>query len=101
VRGGKFHSLLQSGSLQSIQETFKGRNYFLGGGKQDNRGTQEQDNTQEEARREKQTEGENQNVDTKIRTGPCKPKATITPRVVLSDPMLQVHREHMVTYALL
>ena len=31
--------------------------------------------------------------------GPCKPKAEITLRVILNDPTLKVHREHMQTYA--
>ena len=33
--------------------------------------------------------------------GPCKPKTTIMPRVVLNDPALQVHRDHMHTYAII
>ena len=32
---------------------------------------------------------------------PCKPKTTITPRVVLNDPVLQAHRDHMHTYAII
>jgi len=74
---------------------------ILGGGKPDNGGTQGQEKMQEEVRKERRIEGENQNVDTRNRIGPCKPRATITPRVVLSDPTLQVHREHMATYAII
>jgi len=37
----------------------------------------------------------------KYATGPCKPRSTIKPRVVLNDPALQVHRDHMVTYAVI
>jgi len=42
----------------------------------------------EEVRREKRIEEENQNIDTRNRTGQCKPRTTITPRVVLSDPAI-------------
>jgi len=34
-------------------------------------------------------------------TGLYKPKSTITSQVVLSDPTLQVHRDHMTTYAVI
>ena len=37
----------------------------------------------------------------KKQKGPCKPKAEITPRVILNDPALQEHREHMGTYAII
>ena len=37
----------------------------------------------------------------KNQKGPCKPKAEITPRVVLNNPELQAHREHMQTYAII
>lgn len=33
--------------------------------------------------------------------GPCKPKSEVTPRVVLNDPVLQAHREHMSLYAII
>lgn len=33
--------------------------------------------------------------------GPYKPKAEITPRVILNDHALQEHREHMGTYAII
>ena len=32
---------------------------------------------------------------------PCKPKAEITPRVVLNDTALQAHRDHMRTYVII
>lgn len=34
-------------------------------------------------------------------TGPCKPNSNIKPRVVLNDPALQVHIDHMETYAVI
>eukprot|EP00253_Pinus_taeda_P032209 PITA_32209 len=37
----------------------------------------------------------------KTQRGPCKPKTTITPRIVLNDPALQAHRDHMYTYAII
>lgn len=37
----------------------------------------------------------------KKQKGPCKPKAEITPRVVLNDPALHVHRDHIRTYAII
>lgn len=33
--------------------------------------------------------------------GPCKPKAEITPRVILNNLELQAHKEHMQTYAII
>lgn len=51
----------------------------------------------------KENEEENKEHGTKYKAqkGQCKPKATITPRVVLNDPILQVHRDHMQTYAII
>ena len=37
----------------------------------------------------------------KKQKGPYKPKLEITPRVILNDPALQEHREHMGTYAII
>ena len=37
----------------------------------------------------------------KYQKGPCRPKMEITSRVVLTDPVLQEHREHMGTYAII
>jgi len=79
-------------------ETVKG---FLGEGKQNNRDTQEQNNSRKEARKEKGVEKNNQNAETKKQNGLCKPKTSITPIVVLSDPALQAHRDHMMTYAII
>jgi len=51
----------------------------------------------------KDKEGEDKKQDTKEKKqrGPCKPKAKITPRVVLNDPALQAYRDHMQTYAII
>jgi len=73
----------------------------LGKGKQENISLEGKEDTQEGVRREKRIEEDNLNANTRDWTGPCKPKATITPQVVLNDPMLQAHREHMETYAVL
>ena len=100
-----FLLVLSPSYSQAVSNRYKKRleaeTRIFGGGKQDNSGTQEQENTQEEVRREKHIEGENHNVDTRNRTGPCKPRETITPRVVLSDLVLQAHREHMATYVII
>lgn len=37
----------------------------------------------------------------KAQKGRCKPKAEVTPRVVLDDLALQAHRDHMHTYAII
>lgn len=50
------------------------------------------------SQREKCTKVDSDKANTRIRTGPCKPRASITPRVVLSDPALQ---EHMASYAVI
>lgn len=72
----------------------------LRGRKQENRSSMGKEDSQEEVKREKKT-GENQNDDTRNWSGPCKPRETITTRVVLIDPALQAHREHMATYAVI
>jgi len=36
-----------------------------------------------------------------MQKGPCKPKAEVTPRVVLNDPSLQAHMDHMRTYVII
>lgn len=71
-----------------LKKPLEAETRVLGGGKPENKSSQGQENMQEEVRREKRIEGENQNADTRNRTGPCKPRATITPQVVLSDPVL-------------
>ena len=40
-------------------------------------------------------------MNNKAQKGPCKPKVEVTPRVVLNDPSLQVHRDHILTYAII
>ena len=74
---------------------------FLGGGKQDIKDTQEEENMREDVKREKRIEEYNQNSENKNQNGPCKPRTTITPRVVLSDSALQAHRDHMATYVVI
>ena len=37
----------------------------------------------------------------KAHMGPCKPKAAVIPRIILNDPALQAHRDHMQTYAII
>lgn len=70
-------------------------------GKPENSKSQGKAKTQEEVRRKKRIAGDSQKYDPKSRLGPCKPKISITPRVVLSDPVLQAHREHMVNYVVI
>ena len=49
----------------------------------------------------KEVEDKKQGTKDKKQKGPCKPKAEITPKVVLNDPTLQAHRDHMLTYAII
>ena len=58
--------------------------------------TRENDNTKDNEEEEKE-----QGKKDKAQKGPCKPKVEITPRVVLNDPTLQAHRDHMRTYAII
>ena len=51
--------------------------------------------------KDKEDNDKKQGTKDKKQKGPCKPKAEITPRVILNDPALQVHREHMQTYAII
>ena len=51
--------------------------------------------------KEKEEEDKEQGAKSKAPKGPCKPKAEVTPRVVLNDPTLQVHKDHMRTYAII
>ena len=55
----------------------------------------------EEDSREKRKEGASQKAAPMNATGVCKPKSTIIPWVVLSDPALQVHREHMAEHTVI
>lgn len=61
----------------------------------------EQEENHEEVEREKRTGGCSQRAERKNMTGLCKPRSTITPQVVLIDPALQVHRDHMAAYAVI
>lgn len=51
--------------------------------------------------KENEEEDKKQGVENEVQKGPCKPKAEVTPRVVLNDPTLQVQRDHMQTYAII
>lgn len=63
--------------------------------------THKQRANHEEDSREKRKEGSSQKDAPLRATGGCKPKSTITPWVVLSDPVLQVHRDHMTEHAII
>ena len=56
-----------------------------------------EDNSTKENEEEDKKQGEKN----KAQKGPCKPKAEVTPRVVLNDPALEAHRDHMRTYAII
>ena len=65
---------------------------------------EEQDGTklrENNSTKENEEEDKKQRTKDKAQKGPCKPKAEITPRVVLNDPALQVHRDHTQTYAII
>lgn len=50
----------------------------------------------------KENEEEDKKQETKkMQKGPCKPKAEVTPRVVLNNPLLLAHRDHMRSYAII
>jgi len=53
------------------------------------------------SKKDKEEEDKNQGTKDKKQKGPCKPKAEITPRVVLNDPALQAHRNHMQAYEII
>lgn len=53
------------------------------------------------ATKNKEVEDKKQGTKDKKQKGPCKPKAEFTPRVILNDPSLQAHRDHMRTYAII
>lgn len=51
--------------------------------------------------KENEEEDKEQGTKDKAHMGPCKPKAVVTPRVILNDSALQAHRDHMQTYAII
>ena len=51
--------------------------------------------------KENEEEDKEQGAKNKAQKGPCKPKVEVTPRVVLNDPALQAHRDHMRTYGII
>ena len=50
--------------------------------------------------KEKEEEDKNQGSKVQKQQKSCRPKAKITPRVILNDPALQAYREHMANYAI-
>lgn len=64
-------------------------------------GPQEVNGTHEGARVEAKLGDRGQRSKSKATMGPFKPKYNIKPRVVLNDPALQEHRDHMATYAVI
>ena len=74
-----------------------GRGNTMVGGK--NREEETESNTEKEKDGTKDKEENDKIQETKDRKqkGPCKPRAEITPRVILNNPELQAHREHMQT----
>ena len=60
-----------------------------------------QEGNHEEASRERRTGRNSKKVAPMSTTGVCKPKSTIIPQVVLSDPALQVHKDHMAEYTII
>lgn len=65
---------------------------------------EEQDGTksrENKSTKENEEEHKEHGIKDKAQKEPCKPKATITPRLVLNDPTLQAHGDHMQTYAII
>jgi len=58
----------------------------------------EKGNTKDKEEEDKNQGGKKEDVNQK---GSCRPRANISPRVVLNNPALQEHREHMETYAII
>ena len=52
-------------------------------------------NKENNGTKDKEENDKKQGTIDKNQKGPCKPKAEITPRVILNNLELQVHREHM------
>ena len=51
--------------------------------------------------KDKEEEDKMQGSKDKKQKGPCKPKVEITPRLVLNDLSLQVHKDHMRTFLII
>jgi len=59
---------------------------------------EEQDSTKSKennSTKENEEEDKEQETKDKAHMGSCKPKSVVTPRVVLNDPALHVHMDHM------
>lgn len=55
----------------------------------------------EEDRQEEKEEDRGQGIENRAKMGPYKPKTITKPWVILNDPLLQVHRDHMENYAII
>ena len=55
----------------------------------------------EEDYRGEKEEDKDQGSENRAKMGPCKAKTTTKPRVILNDPALLAHRDHMANYAII
>lgn len=63
--------------------------------------THVEDGTHEEDPSEGKAQDRGQRVENRTKMGPCKPKSSNKPWVILNDPALQEHRDHMTSYAII
>ena len=61
----------------------------------------EKEGTHKEVRKEMKVGDSGQRMEGTATMGPFKPKSNIKLRVVLNDPSLQAHRDHMATYVVM
>lgn len=59
--------------------------------------SQDQEGNQQETSKEKEKGGNSGKMTSTRTTGVCKPKSSIIPRVILSDPVIQAHKDHEIT----
>ena len=80
---------------------YSGRGNTMEGGKNREEETESNKEKENDGTKDKEENDKKQGTKDRIQKGPCKPKAEITPRVILNNPELQAHREHMQTYAII
>lgn len=93
-----YKDAVSSRSISPTRNSKDGMNYRNRDNEKETDGTRTKENN---STKEKEEEYKNFGSRDKKQKGPCKPKAEITPQVILNDPALQEHMEHMGTYAII
>lgn len=83
--------------LHSLEDTTKN----IETQKAEGNNTHAEQGTHEEDRQEEKAEDRGQGTENRTKMGLCKPKTNTKPRVILNDPALQEHRDHMANYAIM